>query len=130
VVKGLIWSQVKDGPPNHAHTLRVYGDGLFRPLQGASRKEEVLLAQLRSGRSLFLGETWKRVQGADSMCPRCGEKDDLEHVLRACPKLESPSKRNFVQVSPLLSAMATDQEETVQFFQEVFDWNLPRPTLP
>jgi ribonuclease HI len=28
VVKGLIWSQVKDGPPNHAHTLQVYGDVL------------------------------------------------------------------------------------------------------
>jgi hypothetical protein len=58
------------------------------------------------------------------------EKDDLEHVLRACPELESPRKMNFVQVSPLLSAMATDQVETVQLFQEVFDWDLPRPTLP
>jgi hypothetical protein len=47
VVKGLIWSQVKDGLPNHAHTLRLYGDGPFRYLQGASRREEVLLAQLR-----------------------------------------------------------------------------------
>jgi hypothetical protein len=108
----------------------VYGNGLFRPLQGASRKKEVLLAQLRGGHSLFLGETQKRVQGADSICPRCGEKDELEHVLRACPKLESPRKINFVQVSPLLSAMATDQVETVQLFQEVFDWDLLRPTLP
>jgi ribonuclease HI len=33
VVKGLIRSQVKDGPPDHARTLRVYGDGPFRPLQ-------------------------------------------------------------------------------------------------
>jgi hypothetical protein len=61
VVKSLIRSQVKDGLPNHAHTLRVYGDGLFRPLQGSSRREEVLLTQLRSGCSLFLGETRKRV---------------------------------------------------------------------
>jgi hypothetical protein len=89
-----------------------------------------LLAQLRGGRSLFLGETRKRVQGADSMCPRCREKDDLEHVLRACPELESPRKRNFVQISPPFSAMATDQVETVRFFREVFDWDLPRPTLP
>jgi hypothetical protein len=104
VVKGLIRSQVKDGPPNHAHTLQVYGDGPFRPLQGASRREEVLLAQLRGGRSLLLGETRKRVQGADSTCPRCGEEEDLDHVLRACPELESPRRRNFVQVprrSPL-----------------------------
>jgi ribonuclease HI len=32
VVKRLIWSQVKDGPPNLTRTLRVYGDGPFRPL--------------------------------------------------------------------------------------------------
>jgi hypothetical protein len=56
VVKGLI-DQVKDGPPYHARTLRVHGDGPFRPLQGASRREEVLFAQLRGGRSLLLGET-------------------------------------------------------------------------
>jgi hypothetical protein len=44
VVKGLIWSQVKDKPPNHAHTLQVYSDGPFRHLQGVSRRKEVLLA--------------------------------------------------------------------------------------
>jgi hypothetical protein len=64
------------------------------------------------------------------MCPHCGEKEDLEHVLRACPKLESPRKRNFVQVFPPFSAIATDQVETIWFFREVFDWDLPRPTLP
>jgi hypothetical protein len=63
VVKGLIRSQVKNGPPNYAHTLQVHGEGPYRHLQGASRREEVLLAQLRGGRSLLLGETRKRVQG-------------------------------------------------------------------
>jgi hypothetical protein len=81
VVKGLSWSQVKDGPLNHAHILQVYSDGPFRHLQGASRKEEVLLALLRDGRSLLLGETRKRVQGADSMYTNCGEEEeDLEHI--------------------------------------------------
>jgi hypothetical protein len=61
VVKGLIQSQVKDGPLSHALTSQMYGDGPFRRLQGASRREEVLLAQLRDGHSLLLGETWKRV---------------------------------------------------------------------
>jgi ribonuclease HI len=32
VFKGLIRSQVKDGTPNHARTIWVYGDGPFRPL--------------------------------------------------------------------------------------------------
>jgi hypothetical protein len=70
--------------PNHAHTLQVYSDGPFRHLQSASRRKEILLAQLRDGHSLLLGETRKRVQGTDSMCPCCGEEEeDLEHILRA-----------------------------------------------
>jgi hypothetical protein len=124
VVKGLIRSQVKDGPPNHACTLRVYDDGPFRPLQGASRREEVWLTKLKGGRFLLLGETRKRIQGADSKCPRCGEEEeDLEHVLRVCPELESLRRRNFVQVFP--SAMSTDQVEVARFFREVFDWDHP-----
>jgi uncharacterized cupin superfamily protein len=101
----------------------VYGDGPFRPLQGASRREEVLLAKLRGGRSLLLGETRKRVQGADSTCPHCGEEEEeFEHILRGCPKLESPRRRNFVQVPPPLSAMSTDQVEVARFFREVYEW--------
>jgi hypothetical protein len=49
----------------------------------------------------------------------------LEHILRACPELESPRRKNFVQVPPPLSAMATDQVEVAQFFQEVFKWEPP-----
>jgi hypothetical protein len=48
----------------------------------------------------------------------------LEHVLRACPKLESPRRRNFVQVHPLLLAMTTDQVEVTRFFREVYNWDL------
>jgi hypothetical protein len=94
---GLIRSQVKDGPPSHACKSQVYGDGPFRRLQGASRRKEVLLAQLRGGCSLLLGETRKIVQETDSRCPHCGE-EDLEHVLWTCPKLESPRRKNFAQV--------------------------------
>jgi hypothetical protein len=130
VVKGLIQSQVKDGPPSHARISQVYGHGPFRHLQGASRGEEVLLAQLWGGRSLLLGKTRKRVQGADCMCPHCGEEEDLEHILRMCPELESPRRRNFVQVSPPLSVMTMDQADAARFFGEVFDWDLPRPSTP
>jgi hypothetical protein len=99
VVKGLIRSQVKDGLPSHTHNSQVYGDSPLRHLQGTSRRKKVLLTQLRGGRCLLLGETRKRVKGMDATCPHCGEEDeDLEHVLRACPKLESPRRRNFVRV--------------------------------
>jgi hypothetical protein len=61
------------------------------------------------------------------MCPRFEEEEeDLEHVLKACPELESLRRRNFVQVPPPpLSAMVTDQVELAQFFREVFEWDRP-----
>jgi hypothetical protein len=59
VVMGLIRNQVKDGPPSHARTSQVYGNGPFRRLQGASRREEVLLALFRDGYSLLLGKPGK-----------------------------------------------------------------------
>jgi hypothetical protein len=72
----------------------------------------------------FLGETRKRVQGADSMCPCCGKvEEDFEYVLRACPKLDR--RRNFVQIPPPLSAISTVQVEVARFFREVFDWDHP-----
>jgi hypothetical protein len=49
----------------------------------------------------------------------------LEHIVRACPELESPRRRNFVHVPLPLSAMATDQVEVARFFQEVFKWDRP-----
>jgi hypothetical protein len=61
----------------------------------------------------------KRVQGTDSICPLCGqEKEDLEEVLHTYPELESPRRRNFVQVPPSLLVMSTDQADVVQFFRE------------
>jgi hypothetical protein len=62
------------------------------------------------------------------MCPRCQEEEgDLEHVLRACPELESPRRRNFVQVPLPLSAMSTDQAEVARFFREVYNRDLQQP---
>jgi hypothetical protein len=49
----------------------------------------------------------------------------LEYLLRACPKLESSKRKNFVQVPPPLSAMSMDQVEVARFFQEVFKWDNP-----
>jgi hypothetical protein len=49
----------------------------------------------------------------------------LEHVLRPCPELENPRRRNFEQVPLPLSAMSTDQVEVARFFREVFEWDHP-----
>jgi hypothetical protein len=98
VVKRLIRSQVKDGPPNHARTLWVYGDGPSGPFRVLQEGRKSCLPNLGVVAPYYLGESRKRVQGADSTCPHCGE-EDLEHILRACPKLESPRRRNYVDGS-------------------------------
>jgi hypothetical protein len=49
----------------------------------------------------------------------------LEHVLRACPELKSPRRKNFVWVPLPLLVMSTDQVEVARFFQEVFEWEPP-----
>jgi hypothetical protein len=40
------------------------------------------------------------VQGADSTCAHCGEEEDLEHVLRACPELKSPQEKELCAAPP------------------------------
>jgi hypothetical protein len=52
----------------------------------------------------------------------------LEH-LRMCQELESPRRRNTVQVLPPLVVMTTDQADAVRFFLEVFNWDLPGPQM-
>jgi hypothetical protein len=61
----------------------------------------------------------------DSRCP-CGgeEKEDMGHVLQTCPELESPRRKNFVQVPPPLSVLTMDQADAARYFREVFDWDL------
>jgi hypothetical protein len=41
------------------------------------------------------------------------------------PELESPRRRNFVQIPSPLLAMVTDQVEVSRFFREVFEWDHP-----
>jgi hypothetical protein len=64
-------------------------------------------------------------------CLRKPEKGSKGRTLRAhvvgrrrrtCPELESPRRRNFVQVPPPLSAMSADQVEVARFFREVYQW--------
>jgi hypothetical protein len=104
-------------PILYGYTVMVLS-GPYRVLQEGRKS---CLPNLGVVAPYYLGKPGKRVQGADSTCPRGGEK----HVLRACPELESPRRRNFVQVPSLLSAMSTDQVEVARFFWEVFNWDHP-----
>jgi hypothetical protein len=73
----------------------LYSDGSLRRFHGASRREEVFLAQLRGTRYLLLRETQKRVQGTDSTCSHCGEKEeDLGHILQT-PGIGEPKEKEL-----------------------------------
>jgi hypothetical protein len=95
MIKGLIRKQVKGGFPNHQCTSQVYCD-FFRRLQGVSRREDVMLAQLTCGHSVLLGETQKRVSGA-----------------LWGGGAESPRRQQFWQ-------RPSNQKAAVWYFQEVF----------
>jgi hypothetical protein len=96
VVKGLIRSKVKDGAPSHAPRCMVM------VLSGAYRV-------LREGRNFCLpnlgwsllttGENPEKGPRDGLYVPTLwGEEEELGHVLRACPELESPRRRNLVLV--------------------------------
>jgi hypothetical protein len=92
VVKGLIRSEVKDGPPSHARTSRMDSDGPFRRLQEETRS---CLPNLGVVAPYYLGKPGKGSNGRTL----CGEEEEvLEHILRTCPELEIPKRNNFVQV--------------------------------
>jgi hypothetical protein len=96
VVKGLIQSQVKDGLPNQACTLQVYGDGPFRHLQGASRREEVLLAKLR-------GNPEKGPMGGLYMPMLWGGEGGLGARPEGVPRVEEPQEKElYASPSPTL----------------------------
>merc|ERR1711895_221080 len=69
--------------------------------QGLSRKEEVKLAQLRSGQSKLLAAFRARVQGEDPVCPKCnGSEETLRHFMQECPATEATRRRLFEAVPP------------------------------
>ena len=81
---------VRDPDPQHERVRQVYQGPLRRP-QGLSRKEEVLLARLRSGHSHILASYRNKVQGADETCQRCSlAPETLQHFLQECEATEAP----------------------------------------
>ena len=99
-------SGVYEGPPR-------------RP-DGLSRKDEVMLARLRSGHSKHLAAYRGRVQDSDKICPRCGvEEEDLEHFLQRCEATERSRWLTLGEVSPPLSVLCRYPKRVVRFCREI-----------
>ena len=81
---------LKDPPGTHERMIEVYGAlSKERESQIKTRRDQTLLAKLRSGHYVGLREYHHRIGGApDATCPLCGEEDqDLVHWLTQCPAL-------------------------------------------
>ena len=110
---------VRDPDPQHERVRRVYQGPLRRP-QGLSRKEEVLLARLRSGHSHILASYRNKVQGADETCQRCSlAPETLQHFLQECEATEARRVAIFGLSSPPLSVLSGEPKKVLQFCRDL-----------
>jgi ribonuclease HI len=124
--QGISWSATKTllraeclkGVPKHDRVRAVYGNGDRKtaPFHG-TRRQQVLLAQLRSGHCSKLAAYCRIVNPtADPTCPRCGEEpEDLEHWFQRCPALEKKRWDLFGCLSPPLSVLTSQPDRVVSY---------------
>ena len=122
----LLRTQVPDSSRNqgpsyiaHERTRQVY-EAPLTPF-GGSRKEEVALAQLRSGHSLFLAHYRHKVDQTDSPdCPRFGlGPEDLQHFLCDCPATRRTRAANFGSDGASLSSLRRNPAAVTLFLREL-----------
>ena len=106
--KARIRRLIVDPPISHTRTNLVYQGVKGKAV--LTRKEAVLLAQLRSGHCRRLAAYRSVVvDGSSPTCPRCGEApEDLEHWLQRCPATAEDRRNVFGVTSPPLSVLYQD----------------------
>jgi ribonuclease HI len=106
-IKPAINRTLKVAPPVHSRTIQVYSKhSALRDKSIVTRKDQVLLARLRSGHHLGLNETKHRYNNfEDPICSRCKlDIDDLEHWL-SCAGTAAARMKIFGTVEVDLSAL-------------------------
>ena len=110
---------VADEATRHPRLSQVY-QGPVKTPEGLSRKEEVLLARLRSGHSLILASYQDRVHGTGATCHRCNQDPEtLTHFMRECEATEAIRVRIFGHSSPPLSVLIGEPRRVLQYLQEL-----------
>lgn len=92
-----IKAKIKDPPITHERTALVYSAfSTEKEKKVKSRKDQVLLARVRSGHYLGFAQYRKRIgKSDDGSCDRCGaETHDLEHWIQ-CPGTDGARLRLF-----------------------------------
>ena len=123
--KALLREKVRDPRPAHDRTRLVYA----KPLQrgGRSRREEVILARLRSGHSWLLAAYRSRVTSGmppglreSPMCPRCsGGEETIEHFLQECPATLAARVSCLGSAAPRLSILCGRPGRVVAYLERL-----------
>lgn len=102
-----IYRCIKDKPPEKKEHQEIYGSGFDKFAEKLTRKEAVLLAQLRSGHCRKLAAYNAIIHpGSDPICRRCNEgPEDLRHWLTQCPALLQPRIQTLGGPTPSLSVL-------------------------
>ena len=81
---------IKDPPIQHERTAEVYSAySSSRECQIRSRRDQTLLAKLRTGKYKGLRAYKSLLDGSDPTCPLCNqEPQDLQHWLQRCQATE------------------------------------------
>ena len=115
----VINETIRDDPPIHERVAAVYKlRRVSRDVkQINNRKDDVLIARVRSGHHLSLKQYLHRLDPAqDPTCPNCRqEEQDLVHWLRDCPALLSVRQQVFGCHQGSLELLATRPGNVVAY---------------
>ena len=117
--KAIVKREVVDVEITHSRTKAVYCD--TRSDEPLTRREAVLLAQLRSGYCRSLA-AYRNIIDANStaMCPYCEEEfETLEHWLQECPATRRRRIRCFGGAAPPLSVLVSAPRAVLAFCRGV-----------
>jgi ribonuclease HI len=118
--KKLIEQQLKDPPIQHPRLQATYSQR--KSFHAATRADETLLAQLRSGHCIHLA-AYKSVTNsdADPTCDRChGAPETVEHWLCDCPGTADIRSNIFGTASPPLSTLGSDPQGVLSLARHTF----------
>ena len=114
-VKAFIKREMKDPPTTHIRTMAVYEGTKSKTI--FPRKDEVMMAQLRSGHCHRLA-AYRNVVHKDSspLCPHCEmDYETLEHWLQCCPATAVKRIHGFGGPAPPLAVLVEDPKAVIAY---------------
>ena len=87
-----------------------------------SRKQEVTIHQLRTGKSPLARSNWARYAkrpDEERLCPNgCNEKESVEHIIWKCPLYSAQRMKHFGHTNPPTNILFTDPKRILKYMDE------------